>query len=97
MGSNLGRWRRNGTQNPRRTWAAGGSRPRLARSDPAVALTSGARHPRYLVDRANRRDQLVADGEHYIDNCPDVLEADARMEAMEADYEERHPEAVELD
>ena len=39
----------------------------------------------------------VCGGEHYIDNCPDVLEVDARMEAMEADYQERHPEPEELD
>ena len=39
----------------------------------------------------------VCSGEHYIDNCPDVLEADARMEAMEADYQEEHPEPEEMD
>ena len=39
----------------------------------------------------------VCGGPHYLDNCPDVIEADARMEAMEADYQERHPEPEELD
>ena len=34
----------------------------------------------------------VCRGEHYIDNCPDVLEADERMEALEAEYQERHRE-----
>ena len=39
----------------------------------------------------------VCGGEHYIDNCPDVQEADERMAAMEADYQERHPEPDEVD
>ena len=38
----------------------------------------------------------VCGGEHYLDNRPNVLEADARLEALEAGYQKCHAEPVEL-
>ncbi len=51
-----------------------------------------ARVPRHCYSEC-----YVCGGPHYLNDCPDVLEADARMEAMEADYQEEYPEPVELD
>jgi hypothetical protein len=51
-----------------------------------------ARVPRHTYSEC-----YVCGGPHYLNDCPDVLEADARMEAMEADYQEEYPEPVELD